>query len=84
MFGTPLRLPKDKETERLLEEAHTLRVQKRLNEAANLYEQTLQLDNRNALAWQGKGLTQGLRLRHQDALAAFESALQINPSLPVS
>src|SRR6266702_3085785 len=68
----------------LLEEAHTLYTQKRLNEAEKVYTQALQLNNTNPLGWQGRGLTQGLLQRHTEALNSFDRALQLDPSLVIS
>src|SRR5438105_1512146 len=68
----------------LLEEAHTLYTQKRLNEAEKVYTQALQLNNTNPLGWQGRGLTQGLLQRHTEALNSCDRALQLDPSLVIS
>ncbi len=68
----------------LLEQAYRAYTQKRLDEALKLYSQALQKDSSSALAWQGYGLTQGLRAQHQDALTSFERALQLNPILVTS
>src|SRR6266700_2224276 len=71
-------------TSYLLKEAHTLYSQKRLDEAVTIYDQALQIDGNSSLGWQGRGLTQGLRSRHQEALASFERALQLDRSLVAS
>ena len=71
-------------TSYLLKEAHTLYSQKRLDEAVSVYDQALQIDDTNALGWQGHGLTQGLRAKHQEALASFERALKLDASLVTS
>jgi len=71
-------------TDPLLEQAYRAYSQKRLDEAMTLYNRALQKDNTNAFAWQGYGLTQGLRAQHQDALTSFERALQLNPTLVTS
>jgi tetratricopeptide (TPR) repeat protein len=71
-------------TDSLLQQAHMLYTQKNLDQAATLYEQALSVDSTNALAWQGLGLSRGLRSLHRDALASFERALQLDPSLVVS
>ncbi len=71
-------------TSYLLKEAHTLYSQKRLDEAVTIYDQALQIDGNSSLGWQGRGLTQGLRSRHQEALASFERALQLDRSLIAS
>lgn len=68
----------------LLDQAYRAYSQKRLDEAMTLYNRALQKDSTNALAWQGYGLTQGLRAQHQDALTSFERALQLNPTLVTS
>ena len=68
----------------LLERAYRAYTQKRLDEAIALYNQAIQKDGTSAFAWQGYGLTQGLRGQHQDALTSFERALQLNPSLVTS
>src|SRR5712691_9981406 len=81
---TQASVPVTPAADRLLEDARTLHTQNRLDEAMTLYDRALQLDTTNALGWQGRGLTQGLRSRHQDALASFERALQLNPSLVTS
>ncbi|HVB22915.1 MAG TPA: tetratricopeptide repeat protein [Ktedonobacteraceae bacterium] len=70
--------------DRLLEEAHKLYGQKRLAEAEQIYTQALQINNKNAVAWQGKGLTQGLRARHATALESFDKALQLDPKLVIA
>ena len=69
---------------RLMDEAHQFYTQKRLAEAEQVYAQVLQLNNKNALAWQGKGLAQGLRGRHAAALESFDHALQLDSRLVVS
>ncbi|HET8852995.1 MAG TPA: tetratricopeptide repeat protein, partial [Ktedonobacteraceae bacterium] len=71
-------------TNYLLKEAHTLYTQRRLDEAVKVYDQALQIDRTNSLGWQGRGLTQGLRAKHQEALASFERALQLDPTLITS
>ncbi len=71
-------------TDPLLDQAYRAYSQKRLDEAMTLYNRALQRDNTNAFAWQGYGLTQGLRAQHQDALTSFERALQLNPTLVTS
>jgi serine/threonine protein kinase/Tfp pilus assembly protein PilF len=68
----------------LLDRAYRAYTQKRLDEATALYNRALQQDNTNAFAWQGYGLTQGLRSQHQEALTSFERALQLNPALVTS
>ncbi|HLX56122.1 MAG TPA: tetratricopeptide repeat protein [Ktedonobacteraceae bacterium] len=68
----------------LLDQAYRAYTQKRLDEAMALYNRALQNNSMNALAWQGYGLTQGLRAQHQDALTSFERALQLNPTLITS
>lgn len=68
----------------LVDQAYRAYSQKRLDEAMTLYNRALQKDNTNAFAWQGYGLTQGLRAQHQDALTSFERALQLNPTLVTS
>lgn len=68
----------------LLEQAYRAYTLKRLDEAASLYNRAMQKDSTNPFAWQGYGLTQGLRGQHQDALTSFERALQLNPSLVTS
>src|SRR5712692_10097619 len=72
---TQASVPVTPAADRLLEDARTLHTQNRLDEAVILYDRALQIDKTNALGWQGRGLTQGLRSRHQDALASFERAL---------
>ena len=63
-------------TDPLLTQAYRAYTQKNLDEAIKLYSRALQKDDRNPLAWQGYGLTQGSRQQHQDALISFERALQ--------
>jgi len=68
----------------LLAQAYRAYTQRNLDEAIKLYSRALQRDNKNPLAWQGYGLTQGSRLQHQDALTSFERALQLDPTLIAS
>ncbi|HEY6540259.1 MAG TPA: tetratricopeptide repeat protein [Ktedonobacteraceae bacterium] len=68
----------------LLAQAYRAYTQRNLDEAIKLYSRALQKDNKNPLAWQGYGLTQGSRLQHQDALTSFERALQLDPTLIAS
>ncbi len=68
----------------LLAEAYRAYTSRNLDEAIKLYSRALQKDNKNPLAWQGYGLTQGSRLQHQDALTSFERALQLDPTLIAS
>ncbi len=68
----------------LIDRAYRAYTQKHLDEAMALYNQALQKNSMNSLAWQGYGLTQGLRTQHQDALTSFERALQLNPTLITS
>ncbi len=68
----------------LLDQAHMLYTQKRLDEAIAIYNRALQANNTNPLGWQGYGLTQRLRGLHQDALSSFEHALQLDPGLVTS
>ena len=68
----------------LLAQAYQAYARKNLDEAIKLYSRALQSNNKNPLAWQGYGLTQGLRLQHQDALTSFERALQLDPTLIAS
>jgi tetratricopeptide (TPR) repeat protein len=68
----------------LLTQAYRSYTQRNLDEAIKLYSRALQKDNKNPLAWQGYGLTQGSRQQHQDALTSFERALQLDPSLIAS
>ncbi|WP_151755909.1 serine/threonine-protein kinase [Dictyobacter vulcani] len=67
-----------------LKEAYRLYTQRRLNEALVQYDRALKVDDRNALAWQGRGLTQALNGQHREALASFEQALKIEPHLVTS
>ncbi len=68
-------------TSKLLQDAYALYTQKRVREATAVYDRALQIDNTNALAWQGRGLTQALSGQHQNALASFDKALQLDNSL---
>ncbi len=65
----------------LLQDAYALYTQKRVREATAIYDRALQIDNTNAQAWQGRGLTQALDGHHRDALSAFDKALQLDTSL---
>ncbi|GCE26642.1 hypothetical protein KDA_21260 [Dictyobacter alpinus] len=64
-----------------LKDAYRLYTQRKLNEALVQYDRALKVDDRNALAWQGRGLTQALNGQHREALASFEQALKIEPYL---
>lgn len=64
-----------------LKEAYRLYTQRRLGEAMDQYDLALQIDDKNAVAWQGRGLTQAMRGQHRDALASFERAIKIDPNL---
>jgi tetratricopeptide (TPR) repeat protein len=64
-----------------LKEAYRFYTQHRLGEAMNQYDLALQIDNQNAVAWQGRGLTQAMSGLHRDALASFERAIKIDPNL---
>jgi len=68
----------------LLDEAHALYTQKRLDEAIAVYNKALQTNTTNPQGWQGYGLTQRLRGLHEDALSSFERALQLDPGLVTS
>lgn len=64
-----------------LQEAYRLYTQRNLKDALSSYDRALKLDDRNAQAWQGRGLTQALSGQHREALASFERALKIEPNL---
>jgi serine/threonine protein kinase len=68
----------------LLQDAYRLYTQRRLPDALAVYDRILKNDSKNALAWQGRGLTMALQGRHQEALDAFERALRIKPDLVTS
>ncbi len=68
----------------LMQDAYLLYTQKRLNEATAAYERVLKNDDRNAQAWQGRGLTLALNGRHREALTSFDRALQLDSSLVTS
>lgn len=68
----------------LLDEAHKLYTQKRLDEAIAAYNRVLQANNANPQGWQGYGLTQRLRGLYEDALSSFERALKLDPGLVTS
>ena len=68
----------------LLQDAYKLYTQRRLKEALTVYDRVLQSDRQNALAWQGRGLTQALNANHRDALSSFEQALNLDPELVTS
>lgn len=65
----------------LLDQAFQAYQRKDLDKAIALYNRAIQRDGTNAYAWQGYGLSQGLRAQHQEALTSFERALQLSPSL---
>lgn len=67
-----------------LKEAYRLYTQRRLNEALVQYDRALKVDDRNATAWQGRGLTQALNGQHREALASFEQALKLDPGLIIA
>ena len=67
-----------------LQEAYRLYTQHNLPGALSSYDRALKVDDRNALAWQGRGLTQALSGQHREALASFERALKIDPGLITS
>ncbi len=52
---------------------------KRYQEALTVFEQALQLDPDDAVAYNGKGLAFFELKRYQEALAAFEQAVVLNP-----
>ncbi|HEX4207963.1 MAG TPA: tetratricopeptide repeat protein [Ktedonobacteraceae bacterium] len=68
----------------MLQDAYHLYSQHRLNEAATKYDQALRLDNGDAQAWQGRGLTMAMLGKHREALDAFDHALKIDSSLVIS
>jgi tetratricopeptide (TPR) repeat protein len=80
----PAPVSKANQTSRLLQDAYRLYSQRRLGDALAVYEQVIQTDRTNAHAWQGKGLTQALRGRHQEALNSFDQALRLDPLLITS
>jgi tetratricopeptide (TPR) repeat protein len=71
-------------TQQLMQDAYKLYMQKRVKEAVTKYDEALQTDNANALAWQGRGLALAMNGQHREALASFERALQLDSSLVVS
>jgi tetratricopeptide (TPR) repeat protein len=71
-------------TQQLMQDAYRLYTQKRVKEAITKYDEALQADKTNALAWQGRGLALALNGQHREALASFEQALKLDPSLVVS
>ncbi len=68
----------------LLQDAYRLYTQRRLLDALAMYDLVLQKDQKNALAWQGRGLTLAMQGRHHEALDSFNSALKIKPNLVTS
>ncbi len=68
----------------LLQDAYALYTQKRSKEALIAYDQALQTESQNPLAWQGRGLSLALNARHREALESFERALQLDSSLVTS
>ena len=68
----------------LLQDAYRLYTQRRLPDALAMYDRILQTDSKNALAWQGRGLTLAIQGKHHEALEAFERALKIKPDLVTS
>ena len=72
------------ESARLTQVARALYTQRRVREAISTYDRAVQVDNTNALAWQGRGLTQALTGQHREALTSFEKALDLDKSLVTS
>ena len=68
----------------LLQEAHLLYTQHRLQEALQLFDRALQTENNNPQAWQGRAMVQAQRGEHRDALSSFERALQLDANLVIS
>ncbi len=68
----------------LLQDAYRFYTQRRLPDALALYDRALQIDRKNPLAWQGRGLTLALQGKHREALEAFEQALKLKPNLVTS
>ena len=71
-------------TKSLLQDAYRFYTQRRLPDALDVYDRILQVDSRNQLAWQGRGLTLAQQGRHQEALESFDRALKIKPNLVTS
>ena len=71
-------------TNSLLQDAYQFYTQRRLPDALDVYDRILQVDSRNQLAWQGRGLTLAQQGRHKEALESFERALKIKPNLVTS
>ncbi len=71
-------------TSSLLQDAYRFYTQRRLPDALDVYDRILQVDSRNQLAWQGRGLTLAQQGRHKEALESFERALKIKPNLVTS
>jgi len=68
----------------LLQDAYRLYTQRRLSDALAMYDLALQNDSKNALAWQGRGLTLAMQGKHREALDAFDRALRFKPNLVTS
>ncbi len=67
-----------------LQEAYRLYTQHNLKDALSSYDRALKVDDRNAQAWQGRGLTQAANGQHREALASFERALKLDSTLITS
>ena len=67
-----------------LQEAYRLYTQHNLKDALSSYDRALKIDERNAQAWQGRGLTQAASGQHREALASFERALKLDSTLITS
>ena len=55
---------------------------KRLHEAIECHDKTIQINSRNAEAWTNKGVDLVSLKKYDDALKCFEKALKIDPYLP--
>jgi tetratricopeptide (TPR) repeat protein/tRNA A-37 threonylcarbamoyl transferase component Bud32 len=82
--SNPVVSKKSDQATMLLQDAYALYAQKRLREAITAYDRVLKVDDKNALAWQGRGLTQALAGMHREALSSFEHALQCDQTLTTS
>ncbi|WP_424894957.1 tetratricopeptide repeat protein [Tepidimonas sp. HKU79] len=63
----------------LLNRAYPLILQNRLDEAEPLIRAVLKEDAANAAAWQGLAVLEHKRGRHEEALAAIDRAIELNP-----
>jgi tetratricopeptide (TPR) repeat protein len=56
----------------------------RLDSALVMFDHALQWDRASAATWQARGATLGRLMRHQEAQAAFDSALRLRPDFLIA